>query len=342
MKKFIFFLMIIATCAEARDDERIIKIPKQMCESVDVREIRPELQKIFAEPRNQGLIGWCYGFAAADLISAEVGEVISSAHVSSIYNKGVASNFFWRIGYSIGDLFKKDDLGEVYEGGFIGKAIKNTLSAGSVCREQDMAYDRKYLGQFKDIMQGLDDLSQKLERQNISKEAALTDLKKILDDKLFPNADLSQVLLDIQSKNLNKVVEDLMRRSCHDNLVELPDMKVKSKNKPRLRQDSEERFDSSVRRIGEFYKNINKRLSSGKPLGISYNVKRVTRQSGGHASVIIARRWKNDQCEYKIRNTWGNSCRFYKEGVECDAKDGSFWVSDDTLYKMAKSITYIE
>jgi hypothetical protein len=341
MIKPFFILLIIATHAMAKD-ERIIKIPKHLCSNVDVRIVRPSLQNILSTPRNQGLIGWCYGFAAADLISAEVGEVISSAHVSSIYNKRVASNFFWRIGYSIGDLFKKDDIGEVYEGGFIGKAIKNTLSAGSVCREQDMPYDQKYLGQFKDIMQGLDDLSQKLEKNLISEEAALKSLRNILDADLFPQIDLSRVLTDIQSKNLNKVVEDIMRNNCGENLVSLPDMRVSSKNKPRLKQDSEENFNSSVRWIGKFFQSLNDKLSQGKPVGISYNVNRVTKQSGGHASVIMARRWKNNQCEYKIRNSWGDSCRSYKKGIDCDESEGSFWVSDDTLYKMTKSITYIE
>lgn len=341
MKKHFFILLIIATCVEARD-ERIISIPEPMCSNLDIREVKPALKEIFSEPRNQGLIGWCYGFAAADLLSAEVGEYVSSAHVSSIYNKRVASNFFWRIGYSIGDLFKKDDMGEVFEGGFIGRAVKNTLSSGSVCREQDMAYDKKYLGQFKDIMQGLDLLSEKMEKKKITNEEAKKELTKILDRDLFPQLDQDKILEDLQSKNLNKVVEDIMRSNCAENLISLPDMKVKSKTKPRLRQDSEERFNSSVRRIGKFFQSLNEKLESGKPVGISYDVKRVTRQSGGHASVVIARRWKNNQCEYKIRNSWGESCRSYKKGIECESQDGSFWVSDDTLYKMTKSITYIE
>lgn len=341
MKKTIFLLLIIATHAVA-NDERIISIPQHMCSDVDVREVRPALDDIFSVPRNQGLIGWCYGFAAADLISAEVGVSVSSAHVSSIYNKKVASNFFWRIGYSIGDLFKKDDMGEVYEGGFISKAIKNTLSSGSVCREGDIPYDKKYLGQFRDIMQGLDELSHRLEKNRITHTEALAELKVFLDEDLFPTVDYEQVLEDIQKKNLNKVVEGIMRANCGENLVSLPKMKVKNKSKPRLSQETEDRFNSSVRRIGKYFRALNEKLESGKPVGISYNVKRVTRQSGGHASVVIGRRWKNNQCEYQIRNSWGDSCRSYKEGIECDEKSGSFWVSDDTLYKMSKSITYIE
>lgn len=341
MKNTFFLLLLIATPGLA-SEERIIQIPKQMCGSVDIRTVRPALQDIFSEPRNQGLIGWCYGFAAADLLSAEVGENISAAHVSSIYNKRVASNFFWRIGYSIGDLFKKDDMGDVYEGGFIGKAMKDTLAANSVCREVDMPYDKAYTGQFRHIMEGLDDLAEKLNEKKISVADAKLSLAKILSQSLFPRVDHDKVIQDLQGKNLNKVVEDIMRVNCGENLVSLPDMKVKSKNKPRLRQDSEESFNSSVRRIGRFFEALNDKLEAGKPVGISYNVNRVTKQSGGHASVVIARRWKNNQCEYKIRNSWGESCRSYKDGVDCDSKDGSFWVSDDTLYKMSKSITFVE
>ncbi len=341
MKNSLFLLLLIATHGVA-SEERIIQIPKHMCGSVDIRSTRPALQEIFSTPRNQGLIGWCYGFAAADLISAEVGETLSSAHVSSIYNKKVASNFFWRIGYSIGDLFKKDDMGEVYEGGFIGKAIKDTISLGSVCREADMPYDRKYLGQFRDIMEGLDKLSEKLSSNKISDTEARDSLRLILDPQLFPLTDPSTILQDLREKNLNKVVEDVMRSNCGENLVNLPDMKVRNKTKPRLRNDSEESFDSSVRRIGKFFSALNEKLEAGKPVGISYNVNRVTRQSGGHASVVIARRWKIDQCEYRIRNSWGHSCASYKDDIECDSSDGSFWVSDDKLYKMSKSITYIE
>ena len=341
MRKSFFLLLLIATPAVA-SEERIIQIPKQMCEAVDIRTVNPSLQEIFSEPRNQGLIGWCYGFAAADLLSAEVGVNISAAHVSSIYNKKVASNLFWRIGYSIGDLFKKDDMGEVYEGGFIGKAMKDTLAANSVCGEAEMPYDKAYLGQMRDIMEGLDKLSGKLGEKKISVSEAKLALSKILDKRLFPNIDEDKILEDLGRKNLNKIVEDIMRVNCGKNLVSLPDMRVKSKTKPRLRQDSEERFQSSVRRIGKFFDALNEKLEAGKPVGISYNVKSVTRQSGGHASVVIARRWNNNQCEYRIRNSWGKSCASYKEGVDCESSDGSFWVSDDTLYKMTKSITFVE
>lgn len=341
MRSLIFILLVAAPLANARE-ERIIQIPEHLCSTVDIREKSTTLARILSVPRNQGPIGWCYGFAAADLLSAEVGEEVSAAHVSSIYNKRVASNFFWRIGYSIGDLFKKDDLGEVFEGGFIGRALKNTLAAGSVCRELEMPYDKKYLGQFRDIMRSLDGLSDRLERETVSKAEALSELRSLLGRDQFPGVDHETVLGDIQKKNLNKVVEEIMRVSCAENLVPLPRMKVKSANKPRLNQDSQERFESSVRKIGKFYRLLNDRLDAGKPVGISYNVKLVTEQSGGHASVIVARRWNKGQCEYRIRNSWGDSCRSYREGIECDAADGSFWVSDDILYKMTKSITFIK
>jgi hypothetical protein len=83
-------------------------------------------------------------------------------------------------------------------------------------------------------------------------------------------------------------------------------------------------------------------LNNGKPVGISYNVKYVAPFSGFHASTVIARRWNNGRCEYKVRNSWGRSCSSYLKEIECNRWEGSYWVKDETFYKMAISFTAID
>lgn len=64
-------------------------------------------------------------------------------------------------------------------------------------------------------------------------------------------------------------------------------------------------------------------------------------KSGYHARVIIGRRWKNNQSEFNIRNSWGQDCSEYLPGIECNKEEGTFWFSDEKLAKSLAAYIYI-
>jgi hypothetical protein len=337
VKRLVLATLVMTTSLYA---EAKFKLPVEDCQNVDIREVKPNLKAIFDTPRDQSEIGWCYGFAAADLISAETGVNISAAHVSAIYNKGIASNFFWRIGYSIGDMFTKDDMeGDVYEGGWIGKALKNVRKADSVCLEQNMTYDKNYSGEFKAIILRLDTIQNSVRKNQITDAEAINLLTQTLPKNVFPNLDLAVVLQELKSKNLNKVVEFTMRNSCGSNLWTVPEFDHKNVDNTKV---GDSKDADRIKKAQNFFSHLNEALEQGKPVGLSYNVKQIIGRSGSHASVIIARRSNNGRCEYKIRNTWGKNCSAYLPNIECNFSEGSFWVSDSLLNEVAQSITYIK
>ena len=70
-------------------------LTQEQCTLVDIRrDQNPQLKEFFSPPRNQGLIGWCYGFAAADLLSVEAGTPVSAAHTSAIFNNNDPAGIF--------------------------------------------------------------------------------------------------------------------------------------------------------------------------------------------------------------------------------------------------------
>jgi len=291
------------------------KVKKEECSNIDIRDQHPHLKKHFSTPLDQGSIGWCYGYSAADLLSVEAGEAISPSHVSSIYNKSVRSNFLWKVGYNISTLFTKK---ETYEGGFIGKATVEAMEESPLCKYNDM--DR-----YTHRINLLEVTKQRVKNKQMSMEDACVVLERTLPNI---NTDSKNFMEDFISKNLNDSLESLLRENCQT--VEVPERKKRVLYKPFI-WGKKKHVDR-----------VNKLLEKGKPLGVAYNVSHVTKNlSGYHASTVIGRRWNNGRCEYNIRNSWGRTCN-YKPGIECNRDDGSFWVKDEDFYKLALNFTYLE
>lgn len=307
----ILFIFLISSPAWAS----AYQVKKEECSNIDIRDKHPRLKKHLSTPTDQGNIGWCYGYAAADLLSVEAGEPVSPTHVSSIYNKSIRSNLLWRLGYNISTLFTGRD---VYEGGLIGKAAKESMEVSPLCKYSDM--DR-----YTHLINRLEATKQMVKDKKITMDAACEVIENTLPDL---GATSQKFMEDFITKNINDSLESLLRESCQK--VEVPKKKKKVLHRPI--------FFGKRKHV----KNVNKLLEQGKPLGVSYNVKHVTnRLSGYHASTVIGRRWNNGRCEYNIRNSWGRVCN-YKKDIECNRNDGSFWVKDEDFYKLALNFTYLE
>jgi hypothetical protein len=338
------FLALILTLNTALADE--YKVEQSDCSPTDVRDHHPQLRELFSTPRDQDSIGWCYGFAAADLLSVEAGKPVSASHVSAIFNKSVAKSFLWRIGYGLGNLFMENSFETVYEGGYVDKAIKEAMKESSVCSEDDMPFFKRYPDELYRLIHRIEGIKRSVRDRSLSSEKACESLERVLGDTFFNSqAEKEKLLLLILENDLNIVLSDMMDEQCKDKTIALSKKKIKNYTKPSRVSSRTDRNNSfgPDQDVKKYLKTINGLLDKGKPLGISYNVEHITSYSGLHASVVTARRWNPSlgRCEYKIRNSWGTGCGSYKSDIECDYDEGSFWVSDEKFYKMADTLTAI-
>ncbi|MDD4975959.1 MAG: hypothetical protein PHY93_16500 [Bacteriovorax sp.] len=311
------------------------QLTQEECTKQDVRDKNPQLKDFFSTPRDQDSIGWCYAFAAADLLSVAAGTPVSSMHASAIYNKSISNNFFWSTIYGINDLFKDRKLKDIYEGGYVDKALNETLDAGNICTEKELPFDSDYNQETYRTIKALEELKQDVQNE-ISFTDFCTKMSNILPRSPFTNVDLMNLYQAMLGNELNQALEEMMANSCQGIKVKIPDFKTQSIDKPFFSFFNQSKND--------YFKKIGEVLADGRPLAISYDVGKVLRRSdsgGGHASVIMARQWRNNKCEYKIRNSWGSICGYYREDIECNRNEGSFWVDEDTFYEMVIDIDYI-
>jgi hypothetical protein len=68
--------------------------------------------------------------------------------------------------------------------------------------------------------------------------------------------------------------------------------------------------------------------------------------SSKHMSVIVGQRWNptDRTCEYKIRNSWGKSCRSYTNPVfqkEGACEEGNIWISEALLKETMYGLSFL-
>ena len=299
------------------------KLSKEKCTDIDIRDkATPEIKEHYSNPIDQGNIGWCYGYSATDLLSFEVGKPLSPTHVSSIYNKSIRSNLFWKAGYNIMRLFGDR---QIYEGGFSNKAAREGIKASPIC-----GYDVK--DEKSDFVEILEEVRSRVINKEFDEDLAC----KVLNE-LVPSIDTKSedFMKEFINRDLNDTLESMLRKSCQ-HLIEIPKKEVKMYWPPVFYSKSGQR---------KYAEKINGILNQGKPLSVAYNTSHISPSIRGfHASTVIGRRWNNNRCEYNIKNTWGRLCGpdVYKADIECNEDDGSYWVKDETLFDMSLNFTYLQ
>ena len=336
MKTLLLILLLMNT-AWARN----FKVSEKECAPTDIRDHHPHLKEHFSNPQDQDSVGWCYGYTAADLLSVDTGEPVSAIHVSSIYNKNITKNPVMKLGYNIGRLFMKDAYKEVFEGGYISSALKDAMKSKEVCSDKNLPYYTLYSHEANALIRSIEAVKKSYKEASITEANACEMIENRLGfSMLGVYADKDKVIASLLNDNLNTALENLVRENCKGRMITLKEKSVRELSKPR--ESTERNIGLSYEaRVKDYLKEVNHILTSGKPLGISYNVKHIAKKSGLHASTVIARRWNNGRCEYKIRNSWGSSCAAYKKEIQCESSEGTFWVNDETFFKMANGLTFI-
>ncbi|EPZ51474.1 hypothetical protein M902_3034 [Bacteriovorax sp. BAL6_X] len=320
------------------------KLTESECSQIDIREnMSPGMRKHFSSPRDQDSIGWCYGFTASDLISAEVGVPISSAHVSAIYNKSVDNSTFMKLGYNIGNLIINDKFEDVYEGGYASMAIRKSSNGQELCRESEFPFDKNNYGDTQSLILRLESIREHIKSSDSKSKKLICSEVEAINTDYNLSIDATKLQLALEKESLNALLEKIIDDHCK-NKVKIPKFSVRTMKKPKRLSGRQHERHEHARDIKKYFKKIGAQLAKGKPVGVSYGANQIASSGTNHSSVLIGRAWSDGQCLFEIRNSWGKGCEAYdRDKIElCNSFKGSFWVSDEKFYKMVYEVQYID
>lgn len=304
------------------------------------------------QPRHQDSVGWCYAYAAADMLSHELGKEISAIDLANAYSATTLHGGIMR-------LLGRDESD--IQAGFAPTALRRGLERGLCLEENVPSSDFFYARNYQSYLEELADIENiyRLYQQRTTRTYSKGELSRsqarmefaedlvcraeVFGDwrSMFPTLGLDE-LMDIlaRSTSTNSFVHNLIKENCE----------------PRL--DNEQTQSLKVRRnisflglgfgTGRLMNQIDEQLDNGKIVAVSYpesilidpaNAQR--RRFADHTSTIVARRFnpQTNQCEYMLRNTWGRGC-IYHESYECE--DGHIWIPENVMRRSVREVTYLE
>lgn len=294
------------------DLRRDSKNPATGCSEIDPPRNLPPI-------RDQGTVGCCFSYTAADLLSVKLGSVVSALDLA------IAANM-----ESSGSASASEGL--LCNGGDIGAAIDSAKSKG-ICDEKNLpSTDMSQKQEFRDIQESFDRLA-KLQLTVKASDGVDPNCQEILPiiEHFFPNQNLKDLLAVVQESNEKTLLAELADNTCQDR-----------KKVPRdLNQTTQGHSRLALQKIHE-------KISKGVIVGISYDSNflrepKDRRKNAQHASSIVGRRWNTSsgKCELLLRNSWGPSCEPYKNEYKSQCKNGSVWIPSEDLEASLVSSTWL-
>lgn len=331
----IFLCLSIAASAATTEKE---------CPTIDHRSRLPPV-------RHQGSPGWCYANAAADLLSFATGENISSVGLAIQYqlnkakvdrkdpSQSAIARFFSNVGYDWGISHIKTE-----EGGTLYAGVEGSKDVG-LCRESDLPgrYELWDLGSGNKTQNYSQFVYENLNEWNKTPNAkrgkwtALapeTNSCNSLDSlrRFFPGvraSDFREILG--KTRPSEDPVIHLYKKAC-SNRVAIPPVEPEVKN-----WNQNER-----KRLLEY---LDAQLKD-HPVGVAYNAKILqdpkARGPANHASSIVGRQFRNGQCEYLVRNSWGSDCEDGEYSPEYKCEGGNIWIPADVVEKAVDFTTVLK
>ncbi len=270
------------------------------------------------EVRDQDSVGWCYAFAAADLLTYKLGKKISALDIALTNNNSWINNLFLKLGYGEQDM----------DGGWAPDAVKNIKAAGGVCLEDKIkSQDNGYGSLFSALSTIHNYKKTGSQDRSANCSQAVRTLFPGIDDKLF-----SEIA---ERSSQSSIVKMLQENACKKR-INIDGINVRSTS-AYFESGRKELFDVMDEQLGK-RKNI---------VAISYNAellydRHYNGKLGGHASTVVGRRYnsKNGECEYLIRNSYGRGCSGYDPYLTCE--EGNVWIPKSILVKGIRNVNYVE
>jgi len=312
---------------------------KKDCGNTDLAKDHPIVGDYFSRPKDQGNIAWCYGFAASDLLTVKVGKPVSSIHTSVAFQSRLNKNIFHKVSMLFNrELRQSYGNKEVFsEGGSVKSSLRALRKKKKVCSEESLPFSTSFLESTSRLLENFEELKRSFHEYKSQEDAEhliCSDINTFLTSHPQIQTPPFKVLMSLNEKMIENSFEKLIELHCSKKSIPVPKFKIGSIIKPHGKK----------KRTKKFFKKINSLLEEGKPLAIGYNSGHIAVEAGAHSSTLIGKRWKDGKCQYKIRNTWGESCIGYRKDtvLDCNSDQGAFWVDEKTLYRMSVSLDYIE
>lgn len=295
------------------------------CTSVD---LRAQVGPI----RNQGNIGWCFANAGADLMGYEFskelgGKQVSAIHVAMSFNTTLYRNAF-------------DEGGSAF-----GALHTYLLTEDRVCLQtvEDELMNRGLQIPIKSKLEAISQLKKSYDLQTQNPKAwdqfyqQWSNLKKH-NSLIFSMGDTKLMnLLETSS-------EHQLPMRIADTLCAKQSVPVKVKSRIEMLSPW-----MPLTNQNDLVDKIDQQLTRKNILGLAYYASFMTTPDGAiysdskHMSVLVGRKWNQEsrQCEYLIRNSWGESCNSYTNPIlKGKCEKGNVWMPEDALKKIMFGITY--
>ena len=323
------------------------------CDPVDLR-------SRFGPVRNQEEFATCYSFMAADLLGASVpGEPLelSAVHVAALYAKGLAENdarnmrqirFAGRRPMIDPNVVANEDkqghsfYDRIGGSNFSPFVIAKALEEKHLCLETELPSESRTLPPREKLRRSLlPRESRDLIREKIDsvEKALVPETVSVpphcLAPAWFPGAPLPVPLPALSNRLRDWTVVEIAKSLSRECRLKFP-------MPERVVQVRDLRFTEEARPM----RSVSEQLTRGAPVGLSYSVCPFLKNPGasgvpcGHASIVVARRpAAGGACEFLLRNSWGENCAAYREGIACE--DGHFWVREDELAPTLRSYFWL-
>lgn len=276
-------------------------------------------------PKNshQNQLNWCFAFTAADLLSFYEQVPLSAYDIALQYH----NNDEVRAENEIDPIYKKRIITE--RGGNPIRALQLSLNDKGICLESETDYLNHKWEELSGLFKTLAD-----SKDSFSKLMCELNLKDVVPfQKLEP-----EVLSILNKLSSDKKVAAFLDLSCKQRHVPANDYRLLTQfmGRPGVTQD-------------KMMNKLDSILSKSEPVTIGYDPKILDHgvnyqgKEQDHASTVIGRKFnkQSGQCEYLIKNTWGDDVDCQKTpSVSCEK--GNYWVSRTLLKKNLSEIDWLE
>ena len=315
----------------------------ESCTSIDARSANPALAQHWATPRDQDGIGWCYSYAAADVLTAALGKPISATDLAYSYNLSVEDDTLTYVLKTVFFLNGQED----FQGGWSSEVLRLSQING-VCPESVLPSNGYFTSAQGDsvlkAVQVLQEMRDRIQVNQLSQRAFIdcihcqARLAEAGFQSLFPNMPLETIYQAIQNVNegqINRVLFSLAQTYCRNNRI-LPPQNMQVRAETRHSRGAYNTFPT-----------IDRILASGGLVAITGSSQMYGVQFNGiHATAIVARQFRNGRCQYLVRNSWGRSCASYNHPdllkEDCNASSGTIWMNEAHISHYVDRIDYVE
>lgn len=303
--------------------EAAVSSEKESCTSVD-------LSRRLGPVRNQTDKGWCYAFAAAELVGYRLGpdtanftRRVSAADIAIRYNEESTSWF--------SKFFGSTDPG-LKEGGWMGEALKTAIAKGGFCLEKNAPSEEFAFGRLDETIRDIRDI---LSQPRPSKEEYCFTYLRVQD--MFPGVDLDTYsdILSAVGKDNWEYFRQLNEKNC-----------AGKRHTYDIDADSVVDLNQKNSKVDTMLDALDYQLGKKNIASIGFDTKMILPNGDGlHAVTVVGRKYdeKTKSCQYLLRNSWGNGCPSQVKQYLCSKEhSGHLWVSREQLEENTVHLTYIK